>query len=1021
MRKGQMRKMRPSRVNLASRLMVFGAALVLGSILITTPDYAQLGGTADPSQLLQQQLLQQMQSQTGGTFGTAGVQPSTPSEVLVQPAARANLAPLPQSRLEQIMSARAGARLEQFGYDQFAARAVSIPQAGAVQDDYILGPGDEIVTSLRGQENSEFRAVVDRNGQVVLPRLNPVAATGRTFGSFRADVEAAVRRAYVATNAFVSIARVRQISVLVSGEVDVPGTRIVPGLASVVDALVLSGGVKKTGSLRNVRIQRGDRSFVIDLYSVLSNLGDGVARMQLADGDRILVPPLGKVASVAGMVRRPGIYELPSGTSSIRAQALLSLAGGLEIRGRYRLSVLRVSDNGSSQMAPLADDNGPVGDSEILFAQLGADQTVSQATLSGGTPLAGQYPITEGTKLSDVLKSPGALPPAPYTLFGIIARKDPRTLLRSLIAFTPVAVLNGSEDQPLKSDDIIRVLSVNEARLLTNTVRLYNQRQAAEQAAIRNPLAQPDATLPPNASSPPAQGQPTSQPSAQLLAAQNQAATDQALNLSDAQRRDIAELANQVDPVTRQDLAARAQAEQEQLDAQRLAYQQANPQQQNFAGAQGTIPGAMAGIPGSEIAGANNQAAAAGQGASINTVNPAAAPDNLASVPQLPFQPPAPNFETIDANSGQISSNREIRNFGDLARQLQVDQLVLVNFLSDHQAVLNGAVSGPGSYFVGPNVPLQDLVQAAGGTVNWADESGVELISTAVDSQLGRSATQRIELPLRQGTLADYIVHPKDQFRFNQVFNDASLGTATVQGEVRFTGSYQITRGEHLSDLLARAGGLTNTAFPYGTVFLRKSAADAERAGYIRAAQEIEEELVVAMTRIGNDKVDPSTFASLQSFVNELRNQKAVGRIAISADPSMLATKPELDPLLEPGDVVYIPPRPSTVSVLGQVMQPGSLPYRSGSSMQDYIELAGGYSSTSDASNTFVVMPDGSARKMEQSWFDFNSSGDLPPGATIVVPRDVTPLDTRQLILDISGIFSQLAVSAASLAVLAKQ
>ena len=417
---------------------------------------------------------------------------------------------------------------------------------------------------------------------------------------------------------------------------------------------------------------------------------------------------------------------------------------------------------------------------------------------------------------------------------------------------------------------------------------------------------------------------------------------------------------------------------------------------------------------GIETAGQGGNAAAAASLAS------GAQSSNGSAAPRLPVQPPAPNFQSTDATSGQVASNREISNFADLARQLNVDQLVLVNFLSDHQVVLNGAVSGPGAYFVGPNVPLQDLVQAAGGTANWADESGVELISTAVDRQTGRSATSRTQLPLRQGMLADYVVHPRDQLRFNQVFTDSGVGTATVQGEVRFTGTYQITRGEHLSDLLARAGGLTNTAYPFGTVFLRKSAAANERAGYLRAAQEIEEELVVAMTRIGNDKIDSASFASLQGFVTELRNTKAVGRIAIAADPSVLATRPELDPLLEPGDVVYIPQRPSTVSVLGQVMQPGSLPYRSGNTLRDYVDMAGGYGSSSDASNTFVVMPDGSARKVEQSWFDFSPT-DLPPGSTIVVPRDVTPLDTRQLILDITGIFSQLAVSAASLAVLSKQ
>jgi hypothetical protein len=87
--------------------------------------------------------------------------------------------------------------------------------------------------------------------------------------------------------------------------------------------------------------------------------------------------------------------------------------------------------------------------------------------------------------------------------------------------------------------------------------------------------------------------------------------------------------------------------------------------------------------------------------------------------------------------------------------------------------------------------------------------------------------------------------------------------------------------------------------------------------------------------------------------------------------------------------------------------------------LEEYIEQAGGYSATSDESNTFIVLPDGSARKVQKSWLSF-SSADLPPGSTIVVPRDVTPLDTRQLILDVSSIFSQLAVSIASVAVISR-
>jgi protein involved in polysaccharide export with SLBB domain len=329
-------------------------------------------------------------------------------------------------------------------------------------------------------------------------------------------------------------------------------------------------------------------------------------------------------------------------------------------------------------------------------------------------------------------------------------------------------------------------------------------------------------------------------------------------------------------------------------------------------------------------------------------------------------------------------------------------------------------VRGPGVYLVGPSVPLQDLVTAAGGTVNWVDASGVELITTNVDPATGRSNTSRTKLALNQ-TLANYTVRPRDELRFNQIFTDNDIGSVTLQGEVRFTGSYRLTRGERLSDLLARAGGLTNSAYPYGTVFLRKSVAALERDGYVRTAKEVEDQLVTAMTRVGTNRLDPATFTSLQSFVSDLRNQQPLGRISIVADPSVLATRPDLDPLLEPDDVIFIPQRPSTISVLGQVMQPGSFPYRSGESVADYISRAGGYGRFSDANQTFIILPDGTARKVEESWLRFAAASALPPGSAIVVPRDLAPFDLRQTLLDVTQILGQLAVTIASVAVISKQ
>jgi polysaccharide export outer membrane protein len=1033
--------------------------LALGCWLAMPGDGLAQSSATDPLSLLQQ-------VQRGGAVGLGGLgnlgngvvdtTSGLPQSQVLQPQA-AVAASQPRSRLEEIMSARAGAMLQQYGYNQFGVgRQVIVPETGAVQDDYIMGPGDEVVVSLRGQENSDFRTTVDRNGQVVLPRLPPIPAAGRSFGSFRQDVDAAVHRAYVASTASVAIGRVRQISVEVSGEVNVPGMRLLTGLSSVADALLLSNGVRKSGSLRNIHVQRNGHDYTVDLYGLLMpNVHTGM--MRLADGDRIVVPPLGHTVAVAGMVRKPGIYELSARASSITARALLALAGGQEVRGRYRLAVQRVEPDGRLSLISLQGDTGLIRDSEILRVDLGADLASQQATLSGGLGLAGQYAITPGSRLSDVIRAPGALGPSPYTLFGIIVRKDPRTLLRSLIAFTPVAVLNGTEDMQLQTDDVIRPISVNEARLLDFVLKTYLDKLALDQARIRNPLEaqRADAAAAAQAAAPGNNGIANNSSAASAQAANASAISpDNPFGLqpgqldayssgqedfssvpADVQRNDIIALLNVAAPGS-VDALMRAQAYQQSLltansstpnqtpaqaaqaqQAALLASQTGIPLQAAVSGQSYTAPQYGYGQQNGNVTG--GQAFASAQGGQPSAAMPEAR-YNQNGVDNMRGEPLAPNYQEQPATLEGFASNREVHTFGELARQLDIDPLVLVNFLIDHRAKLDGAVHGPGPYFVGPNVTLADLVQAAGGTDSWADESGVELLTTVVDGRNGRSASQRETLPLHKGTLASYIVRPHDQLHFNKVFTDTGIGSVTVQGEIRYAGSYPITRGEHLSDVLMRAGGLTTTAYPQGTVFLRKSAAQVEQEGYNRAADEIQSQLVAGMARIGNDKIPADAVTAIQSFITQLRTQKPLGRIAMDADPSLLAANPSQDPLLEPGDVVFIPQRPSTVAVLGEVMQPGSYSYRSGMSVEDYIKRAGGYAQFANDDLTFIVLPDGSARRLDTSWLHFDAAT-LPPGSSIVVPRDLAPLFTRQIVLDVTSIMSSFAVTIASLAVLAKQ
>lgn len=854
---------------------------------------------------------------------------------------------LPPSRLEKIMSTRAGTVLRQFGYDQLSSEPQTYPsQSGAVQDNYILGLGDELIISLRGQENSEYRAIVDRGGQVLLPRLNPIPAAGRTLQDFRVDLDAAVHRAYISTNAFVSLGTLHQISVMVSGEVKNPGLHLMTGLSSVVDAILTSGGIKKTGSLRSIKLMRQGKVHTIDLYGVLSSSVRTTLAL-LTDGDRIIVPPLGRAVAVTGWVRQPGIYELAPGAGAMSTHSLISLAGGLVVRGTYRLSVLRVQPSGTSAMEQVSQQAGSVNDSEILFVQPGAQKIEQQATLSGETALAGQYSTGKLATLADMLKAPGALGDTPYTLFGLISRRNPATNLRTLMPFTPVAVLNGAVNMPLEGDDVVRVFSTQEAQLLSAVAQTFEQLLAISEQQVRAPS------------------------SAEELAgaAQQPQGTQAQANGASFNNQQFAM------PLTERQIIA--QLSHKRLGAGGILVDEPSQdsQPQNDSGHQSQ----------------NDQ-----------SENSKQQPQNL----QIAYIP-----------DNGVALNREVRTFGELARQLNVDPLVLIHFLMDNEATIGGAVRGAGDYLVGPHASLDALIAAAGGTQDWADLSGVEVTSTAVNRETGAARTTRQLLSLRSAELANYIVKPQDEVRFNQAYTKVGAGQVTLQGEVRFPGTYKIERGEHLSDLLLRAGGLTDQSYPYGTVFLRKSVAAIERAGLNRAADEMQNMVLTSGTGLGTQALSAS---GVQALIDELRKTKPLGRISIIADPVMLAESPTRDPLLESGDVIFIPQRPDTVTVLGQVLQPGTVPFASKMSVADYVERVGGYNEVADESLTFVVFPDGTSRRVESSWLDLNPDT-IPPGSTIVVPRDLSPISLRQIFLDVTQAFSQVAVTAASLAVISRR
>jgi len=229
-------------------------------------------------------------------------------------------------------------RLTQFGYDLFSGAPTTFAPATEVPvpPEYVLGPGDEIKVQLFGKENSEFSMTVDREGAIAFPNIGPLTVASMRFAEAKAFIAEQIKHKMIGVSASITMGQLRSIRVFALGEVARPGSYVVSGLATLSNALFVSGGVKKTGSLRNIQLKRAGKVVAtLDLYDFLMH-GDTSHDVRLLPQDVVYVPPIGKTVGVAGQVLRPAIFELKHkrtlADGGIRGQVLQSSMAGIGCR-----------------------------------------------------------------------------------------------------------------------------------------------------------------------------------------------------------------------------------------------------------------------------------------------------------------------------------------------------------------------------------------------------------------------------------------------------------------------------------------------------------------------------------------------------------------------------------------------------------------------------------------------------------------------------------------------------------------
>ena len=377
-----------------------------------------------------------------------------------------------QSSLEKLYSGRIIDELEQYGYDLFTLDA-DAPQenlntipAGAIQDDFILSAGDELNIILRGQINKRNSYEIDNQGLLIVEDLPPINAAGRQLKEVADDLKSEIQALHN-TQIFISLAKIRQISILIVGHVNKPGRKNLTAFHSALDALSQAGGIQKTGSLRRVKLVRKGKSYVIDLYQLLMASGSGADRL-LQDGDRIIVPPIGPTMAVSGSVKRPAIYEIRKGEKLSLHQAL-GLAGGTLTPGQNRYMKLEYTKSGEETVQDISTPKKQIfGDGTILMIAQSEQKRSHAVTLEGHTRQPGTHDLKKSKTLSGLITDEKVLGNDIYPLIGVIERRDPKQLTKKLIAFSPHQVLRKQYDEKLSEGDSVRLFSMNQIRNLEN-------------------------------------------------------------------------------------------------------------------------------------------------------------------------------------------------------------------------------------------------------------------------------------------------------------------------------------------------------------------------------------------------------------------------------------------------------------------------------------------------------------------------------------------------------------------------
>lgn len=331
----------------------------------------------------------------------------------------------------------------------------------ATPSNYTLGPDDQLVINVSGYQETNIQAQVGAEGTIAIPQVGSIDVSGLSVEQATALIRSRLSQtAYPSlkngsSKLTISLGKIRSIHITVIGAAK-PGNYTVSSLATVFNSLYLCGGPGDINSYRNIELIRNNKVYQkIDLYQFLTR-GDQRGNVLLKENDVINFPVYEKQVSITGAVKRTGTFELKGGET---LENLLYFAGGYSaLAYKASIKVKQITDiERKIKDIPKAEISTYIPASGDEFKVDSVSQRFENAvSINGAVYRPGQFELTSGITISQLIKKAGGLRDNVFTDRAILSRSYPNGT-RENITFNVTSVMEGgaSDIQLIKRDSIL--------------------------------------------------------------------------------------------------------------------------------------------------------------------------------------------------------------------------------------------------------------------------------------------------------------------------------------------------------------------------------------------------------------------------------------------------------------------------------------------------------------------------------------------------------------------------------------